>query len=74
MWVCVALINSPAARFDDQNVFWNMRGGGKMPTFVLVHGTGCGGWIWQKLSPLLHAGGHEVFTPTLTGGLTAPIY
>ncbi len=38
-----------------------------MATFVLVHGTGCGGWVWQKLSPLLRAGGHEVYTPTLTG-------
>jgi pimeloyl-ACP methyl ester carboxylesterase len=38
-----------------------------MATFVLVHGTGCGGWVWQKLYPLLHAAGHEVYTPTLTG-------
>jgi len=36
-------------------------------TFVLVHGTGCGGWVWQRLAPLLRAGGHEVFAPTLTG-------
>ncbi len=38
-----------------------------MATFVLVHGTGCGGWVWQKLTPLLRAGGHEVYAPTLTG-------
>ncbi len=38
-----------------------------MATFVLVHGTGCGGWIWQKMAPLLRAAGHEVYTPTLTG-------
>lgn len=38
-----------------------------MATFVLVHGTGCGGWVWQKVTPLLRAGGHEVFAPTLTG-------
>lgn len=38
-----------------------------MATFLLVHGTGCGGWVWQKLTPLLRAGGHEVYTPTLTG-------
>jgi pimeloyl-ACP methyl ester carboxylesterase len=38
-----------------------------MATFVLVHGTSCGGWVWQKLTPLLRAAGHEVFTPTLTG-------
>jgi pimeloyl-ACP methyl ester carboxylesterase len=38
-----------------------------MATFVLVHGTGCGGWIWKKLSPLLRERGHDVYTPTLTG-------
>jgi pimeloyl-ACP methyl ester carboxylesterase len=38
-----------------------------MATFVLVHGTGCGGWVWQKVTPLLRAAGHEVYTPTLTG-------
>ena len=38
-----------------------------MAIFVLVHGTSCGGWIWQKLTPRLRAGGHEVFAPTLTG-------
>jgi pimeloyl-ACP methyl ester carboxylesterase len=36
-------------------------------TFILVHGTGCGGWVWQKLAPLLRGKGHEVFAPTLTG-------
>ncbi len=38
-----------------------------MATFVLVHGTGHGGWCWQKVRPLLRAAGHEVFTPTLSG-------
>jgi pimeloyl-ACP methyl ester carboxylesterase len=38
-----------------------------MATFVLVHGTSSGGWIWKKLVPMLRAGGHEVYTPTLTG-------
>lgn len=38
-----------------------------MTNFVLVHGTGCGGWVWQKLAPLLRARGHEVYSPTLTG-------
>jgi pimeloyl-ACP methyl ester carboxylesterase len=38
-----------------------------MATFVLVHGSGCGGWIWQKLTPILRQAGHTVFTPTLTG-------
>ncbi len=38
-----------------------------MTTFVLVHGTGHGGWVWQKLAPLLRAAGHDAYTPTLTG-------
>jgi pimeloyl-ACP methyl ester carboxylesterase len=38
-----------------------------MANFVLVHGTGHGGWCWQKVARLLRAGGHEVYTPTLTG-------
>ena len=38
-----------------------------MATFVLVHGSGYGGWCWQLLSPLLRAAGHDVYTPTLTG-------
>jgi pimeloyl-ACP methyl ester carboxylesterase len=38
-----------------------------MSTFVLVHGSNCGGWVWKKLAPLLRAVGHEVYAPTLTG-------
>jgi pimeloyl-ACP methyl ester carboxylesterase len=38
-----------------------------MATFVLVHGTGHGGWCWRSVVPLLRAAGHEVYTPTLTG-------
>jgi pimeloyl-ACP methyl ester carboxylesterase len=38
-----------------------------MATFVLVHGSNDGGWIWQQLTPLLRAAGHDVYTPTLTG-------
>lgn len=38
-----------------------------MNPFVLVHGSYGGGWIWQKVAPLLRAGGHEVYAPTLTG-------
>jgi pimeloyl-ACP methyl ester carboxylesterase len=34
---------------------------------VLVHGGWHGGWVWQRLAPLLAAGGHRVHTPTLTG-------
>lgn len=38
-----------------------------MACFVLVHGSNGGGWVWQKLAPLLRVAGHEVYTPTLTG-------
>ena len=38
-----------------------------MATFVLVHPAWHGGWCWKKVTPLLRAQGHEVFTPTLTG-------
>jgi pimeloyl-ACP methyl ester carboxylesterase len=38
-----------------------------MATFVLVHGGFHGGWCWKKVTPLLRADGHAVFTPTLTG-------
>lgn len=38
-----------------------------MTTFMLVHGTGCGGWVWQKVARLLRAEGNDVYTPTLTG-------
>jgi pimeloyl-ACP methyl ester carboxylesterase len=36
-------------------------------TFVLVHGAWHGGWCWQRVAPLLHARGHRVFAPSLTG-------
>ena len=38
-----------------------------MAAFVLVHGTGHGGWCWRFVVPLLRAAGHDVYTPTLTG-------
>ena len=38
-----------------------------MATFVLVHGAWGGGWGWKHVTRFLHANGHEVFTPTLTG-------
>jgi hypothetical protein len=28
--------------------------------FVLVHGTGHGGWCWRFIAPLLRAAGHDV--------------
>ena len=38
-----------------------------MAIHVLVHGAWHGGWCWRKVTPLLRAAGHEVYTPTLTG-------
>jgi pimeloyl-ACP methyl ester carboxylesterase len=38
-----------------------------MATFVLVHGAWHGGWCWRRVARLLRSGGHDVFTPTLTG-------
>jgi pimeloyl-ACP methyl ester carboxylesterase len=36
-------------------------------TFVLVHGSWAGGWVWRRVTDLLESRGHKVFTPTLTG-------
>src|SRR5215208_2862995 len=38
-----------------------------MATFVLVPGAWLGGWCWRRVTPLLRAAAHDVFTPTLTG-------
>jgi pimeloyl-ACP methyl ester carboxylesterase len=38
-----------------------------MATFVLVHGGAHGGWCYNRVSPLLRAAGHDVYSPTLTG-------
>jgi pimeloyl-ACP methyl ester carboxylesterase len=40
---------------------------GDKKTYVLVHGAWHGGWCWKRVTPLLRAAGHEVYTPTLTG-------
>lgn len=38
-----------------------------MSTFLLIHGAWHGGWCWERVVPLLQAGGHRVFAPSLTG-------
>jgi pimeloyl-ACP methyl ester carboxylesterase len=38
-----------------------------MATYVLVHGTGSGGWLWDPVTRLLRDAGHVVHTPTLVG-------
>jgi pimeloyl-ACP methyl ester carboxylesterase len=35
--------------------------------FILVPGAFHGGWCWERVVPLLKAGGHEVQTPNLPG-------
>ncbi len=36
-------------------------------TFVLVHGTWHGGWVWARVADRLSAMGHRVIRPTATG-------
>jgi pimeloyl-ACP methyl ester carboxylesterase len=38
-----------------------------MATFVLIHGSYQGGWIWKPVAARLRALGHEVYAPTLDG-------
>jgi pimeloyl-ACP methyl ester carboxylesterase len=38
-----------------------------MATFVLIHGGWAGGWVWEKVVPLLEANGHRVVVPDLPG-------
>jgi pimeloyl-ACP methyl ester carboxylesterase len=36
-------------------------------TYVLIHGTGSGGWLWDPVATRLRAAGDEVHAPTLIG-------
>jgi pimeloyl-ACP methyl ester carboxylesterase len=38
-----------------------------MTTFVLVHGSYQGGWIWQRVATRLRSLGHIVYSPTMEG-------
>lgn len=38
-----------------------------MSTFVLVHGAWQGNWVWERVTDRLHAAGHRVYAPSLTG-------
>ena len=38
-----------------------------MTTFVLVHGSYQGGWIWQRVATRLRAAGHTAYAPTMDG-------
>jgi pimeloyl-ACP methyl ester carboxylesterase len=38
-----------------------------MSTYVLIHGSYQGGWIWKPVATRLRAAGHQVYTPTLDG-------
>jgi pimeloyl-ACP methyl ester carboxylesterase len=44
-----------------------------MATFLLIHGSYQGGWIWKPVATRLRAAGHLVFAPSLDGcGERAP--
>jgi len=38
-----------------------------MTTFVLIHGSYQGGWIWQPVANRLRVAGHNVYAPSLDG-------
>ena len=38
-----------------------------MTTFLLIHGSFQGGWIWQPTAEALRAKGHTVYAPTMEG-------
>lgn len=38
-----------------------------MSTFVLIHGSWGGGWVWERVVPLLERVGHTVVAPDLPG-------
>lgn len=38
-----------------------------MSHYVLVHGSWCGGWVWDRIAARLSDQGHTVVAPTLTG-------
>ena len=38
-----------------------------MTTFVLIHGSYQGGWIWRRVAGRLRTAGHAVYGPTLAG-------
>ncbi|MGC5628767.1 alpha/beta fold hydrolase [Georgenia sp. Z1344] len=40
---------------------------GRPAPLVLLGGSGLGGWIWERVTPLLEAAGHRVVTPRLRG-------
>jgi pimeloyl-ACP methyl ester carboxylesterase len=40
---------------------------GKMSTYVLIHGSYQGSWIWKPVAERLLAAGHAVYRPTLDG-------
>src|ERR1700747_2190501 len=44
-----------------------MREDKAMSTFVLIHGSYQGGWIWNPVAVRLRAAGHQIYTPTLDG-------
>jgi pimeloyl-ACP methyl ester carboxylesterase len=56
-----------AAAAGSGNMLDTARAQSARKTFVLVHGTFCGSWIWRRVADQLEQGGHKVFVPALTG-------
>ena len=54
-------------RFRDRRDHRRNRRKLTMATFVLVHGSYQGGWIWQPVANRLRAAGHQVYAPSLDG-------
>src|SRR5262249_5092646 len=52
---------------SEQSVLLGQSCGGRVATFVLVHGTGSGGWLWDPVADRLREAGHSVHAPTLIG-------
>ena len=38
-----------------------------MATYVMLHGSWAGGWMWQETGDILEKAGHKVYRPSLTG-------
>lgn len=38
-----------------------------MSTILLIHGTWLGGWVWDRVVPLLRESGHTIIAPDLPG-------
>jgi len=63
----VAASGLTAAGVASGTVVGTARAQNEPKTFLLIHGSFCGGWYWRRASDLLEKEGHKVFSPTLAG-------